>query len=291
MKSNRYCIICGKRDFRLIKSIGAYKIYECKTCELAYTDSSKVPMKERREQTNIQYSLPEYKKELKKHTKKFIKILKIIKKFKKTGKLLDVGGGFGLFSKVAKENSKFHVEIIEPNLETYFINKNNIKSHRVKLENFCQNTKRRYDVIVLLDVLEHFENPDKIIEDLKRILKDKGLIVLSLPNYKSIMAYLSKSWAWWMVEDHKYHFSANSISLLMKKHKLKKKYLTTYNSVIDLKKNLDGNFVHLPFPVNKLVKIFILFPFLLIYIIFRPIFWSFELGALSIGVFKKNAKK
>ena len=114
---------------------------------------------------------------------------------------------------LAKENSKFHVEIIEPNLETYFINKNNIKSHRIKLENFIQNTKRRYDVIVLLDVLEHFENPEKIIEGIKVLLKDKGLVVVSLPNYKSLMAYLSKSWAWWMVEDHKYHFSPNSINL------------------------------------------------------------------------------
>ena len=291
MKSNRYCIICGKRDFRLIKSIGAYKIYECKTCELAYTDVSKVPMKERREQTIIQYSLPEYKKELKKHTKKFIKILKIIKKFKKTGKLLDVGGGFGLFSKLARENSKFHVEIIEPYLETYYVNNKNIKSHRLKLENFIKNTERRYDVIVLLDVLEHFENPDEVIENVKKILKDKGLIVISLPNYKSIMAYLSKGWAWWMVEDHKYHFSPNSITQLMKKNKLKKKYLTTYNSIIDLKKNLDGNFIDFPFPIKLLLKLLILVPFLLIYIIFKPIFWSFELGALSIGVFKKNAKK
>lgn len=291
MKSNRYCIICGKRDFRLIKTIGAYKIYECKTCELAYTDSSKVPLKERKEQTNIQYSLNEYKKGLKKHTKKFIKILRIIKKFKRTGKLLDVGGGYGLFSKLAKENSKFHVEIIEPNLETYFINKNNVKSHRIKLENFIQNTKLRYDVIVLLDVLEHFDNPDKIIEGVKKLLKDNGLIVVSLPNYKSIMAYLSKSWAWWMVEDHKYHFSPNSISMLMKKNKLKKKYLTTYNSIIDLKKNLDGNFINYPMPIKQLLKILILIPFLLIYIIFRPIFWSFELGALTIGIYKKSDRK
>lgn len=291
MKSNRYCIICGKRDFRLIKSVGAYKIFECKNCQLAYTDTSKVSYKERQQQIDILYSLNEYKKELKKHSRKFIKILKIIKKFKRTGKLLDVGGGYGLFSKIAKENSKFHIEIIEPNLETYFINKNNIKSHRIKLENFIQNTKRRYDVIVLLDVLEHFDNPDNIIEGIKKLLKDKGLMVVSLPNYKSIMSYLSKSWAWWMVEDHKYHFSPNSISLLMKKHKLKKKYLTTYNSVIDLKKNLDGNFVDLPFPVNKLAKILIQFPFLLIYIIFRPVFWSFELGGLTIGVYKKNVKK
>ena len=291
MKSNRYCIICGKRDFRLIKSVGAYKIFECKNCQLAYTDSSKVSLKERQKQKDILYSLTEYKKEIKKHTKKFIKILKIIKKFKKTGKLLDVGEGFGLFSKIAKEKSKFHVEIIEPYLETYYVNNKNIKSHRLKLENFIKNTNRRYDVIVLLDVLEHFESPDQIIENVKKILKDKGLIVISLPNYKSIMAYLSKRWAWWMVEDHKYHFSPNSISQLMEKHKLKKKYLTTYNSIIDLKKNLDGNFIDFPFPINKLLKIFILIPFLLIYIIFKPIFWSFELGGLTIGVYKKSVKK
>ncbi|MFH1827490.1 MAG: class I SAM-dependent methyltransferase [bacterium] len=289
-KSKRYCIICGKRAFKLIKSIGDYKIFECENCQIAYTDSSKVPVRERREQINILYSLPEYKKNIKKHSKKFLRILKIIKKYKKKGKLLDAGGGFGLFSKLALENSKFHVEIIEPYLEPYYVGIEDIKSHRVKLENFLITTKRKYDVVTLLDVLEHFEDPDQIIENLKNILSEKGLVVLALPNYKSLMAYFSKNWAWWMVEDHKYHFSSKSLDSLMNKHNFNKKLTTTYESSKDLKKNLEGNFEDLTNFIRKLTKLFFLLPFMFIYNILKPILWRLKLGGLTIGVYVKNEK-
>ena len=291
MKSKRYCIICEKRDFRLIKSIGEYKIFECKNCQLAYTDSSKVPLKQRLEQTKLLYSLAEYKKGIKKHTQKFLKILNILKKYKKKGRLLDVGGGYGLFSKIALEHSKFHVEIIEPYLETYFINQKNIKTHKIKFENFIKTTKRRYDVIIMLDILEHIEDPDAIIEKVKKILKVSGIILVSLPNYKSLMAYLSKNWSWWMVEDHKYHFSPHSIDILMKKYNFIRKFTTTYESSIDLKRNIDGNFEDLPFPIRQLSKLVLLIPFMLIYNILKPILWYFKLGGLTIGLYMKNEKK
>ena len=290
-KKARYCIICGKKEFRLLKSVGDYKIFECKNCQIAYTDSSKVSVKERKDQINILYSLPEYKKDIKKHTRKFLHVLKIIKKYKKYGRLLDIGGGFGLFSKLALENSKFYVEIIEPNLEPYYVGKEDIKSHRVKLENFLAATKRKYDVVTLLDVLEHFEDPDEIIENLKRILKDKALIVVMLPNYKSIMAYLSKKWSWWMVEDHKYHFSTESINNLLSKHDLKKKKVTTYESSSDLKKNLDANFNDLPDPIRKISKLFILIPFMFFYNILKRVLWGLNLGGLTIGVYMNDEKK
>lgn len=291
MKSKRYCIICEKRAFRLIKSIGKYKIFECNNCQLAFTDSSKVSVKDRQEQINILYNFSDYQKEEAKHSKKFIKIINFVKKFKKSGRLLDAGGGYGLFSKLMLENSKFHVEIIEPYLEPEYIKHKNIKIHRIKLENFLNTTKRKYDVVALLDVLEHFEDPDEIIESIKRILKDKGMVIISLPNYKSLMAGISKKWAWWMVEDHKYHFSPHSINALMKKHNFNKKFGTSYESSLDLKKNLDENFKVLPFPVKQLSKLVLLLPFMLIYNILKPILWYFDLGGLTIGSYMQNEKK
>ena len=291
MKSKRYCIICEKRGFRLIKSIGKYKIFECRNCKLAYTDSSKVSVKDRQEQINILYNFSDYQKEEEKHSKKFIKVINLVKKFKKSGRLLDAGGGYGLFSKLLLENSKFHVEIIEPYLEPEYIKHKKIKIHRIKLENFLNITKRKYDVVALLDVLEHFEDPDEIIESIKRILKDKGMVVISLPNYRSLMAGFSKKWSWWMVEDHKYHFSPVSINTLMKKHNFIKKYTTTYESGLDLKKNLDENFKILPFPVKQLSKLVLLLPLMLIYNILKPILWYFKLGGLTIGLYMTNEKK
>lgn len=42
--------------------------------------------------------------------------------------------------------------------------------------------KRRYDEIVILDVLEHLQNPERTLQLAKTLLKETGKMVLSIPN-------------------------------------------------------------------------------------------------------------
>lgn len=42
--------------------------------------------------------------------------------------------------------------------------------------------KRKYDVIVYADILEHLINPDKVLEEMKKFLKPGGIIIVSMPN-------------------------------------------------------------------------------------------------------------
>ena len=39
-----------------------------------------------------------------------------------------------------------------------------------------------YDVIVCMDVLEHQQDPEKMVNDIKKWLKTKGAVLISLPN-------------------------------------------------------------------------------------------------------------
>ena len=41
-----------------------------------------------------------------------------------------------------------------------------------------------FDCVVMSHVLEHFEEPDQILNEIKRLLKDGGSIVLSVPKEK-----------------------------------------------------------------------------------------------------------
>ena len=43
-------------------------------------------------------------------------------------------------------------------------------------------TPKKYDVIVILDVLEHVRNPHKVLEKCRNLLKDTGSICISVPN-------------------------------------------------------------------------------------------------------------
>ncbi len=178
------------------------------------------------------------------------------------------------------------VEAVEPVLSPEYIRTDNrIKIFRKSFEEFeKQHIRSRYDAIVFLDVLEHFDNPLEILLKVKGMLKKTGYLVIQLPNYKSFMAYICRKWAWWMVEDHRYHFSEKSIRLVLEKAGFHSIGHTTYEMFDDFKKNFDGNFETLPFFIRKPVKIMVYPVFFAGYFIFRRLFWAVNKGGLLLVV-------
>lgn len=78
------------------------------------------------------------------------------------------------------------------------------------------------DVITLWHVLEHIENLEFLLMQLKRIMKPNGSIIFALPNSDSYDAkYYGEYWAAFDVPRHLWHFSPKTIQLLGEKHQLK----------------------------------------------------------------------
>jgi 2-polyprenyl-3-methyl-5-hydroxy-6-metoxy-1,4-benzoquinol methylase len=79
-----------------------------------------------------------------------------------------------------------------------------------------------FDIISFNQVLEHVTNPDREIINAKLRLKDSGLIFISVPNSKSLVARLSgSSWINWHVPFHVSHFNKNVLKSMLQKHDLK----------------------------------------------------------------------
>ncbi len=71
-------------------------------------------------------------------------------------------------------------------------------------------------------VLEHVPNLEEYILQLKKLLKEKGILIIAVPNYKSYDAkYYGKFWAAFDVPRHLWHFSQKAIKLLFEKEKMK----------------------------------------------------------------------
>jgi len=49
---------------------------------------------------------------------------------------------------------------------------------------------KRFDRVLLLDVLEHLRRPDRILQDCREVLKREGLLIVSLPNVANIAVRL-----------------------------------------------------------------------------------------------------
>jgi len=114
-------------------------------------------------------------------SQQWINLVKRIRRFRKQGDLLDVGAGIGFFLSFAKRY--FSVAGTEISAEGVQIarEKYGIDVARGEIENIDFNG-RKFDIITMHQVLEHVQNPHKTIDTCKSLLKDNGLLYISVPN-------------------------------------------------------------------------------------------------------------
>ncbi len=139
---------------------------------------------------------------------------------KKQGNILDIGCGTGAFLHTMKE-AGWNVTGLEPD-----------ETARAKATALYQveplpspelfNLKpRSFDAITMWHVLEHVHQLHEYIGQLKNLLAEKGRIFIAVPNYTSRDAQSYKAnWAAYDVPRHLYHFSPQSMKVLMKLHGL-----------------------------------------------------------------------
>ena len=149
--------------------------------------------------------------------------LNYIETYSKTGKLLDYGCGTGHFLQYAKEKG-WTVSGIEPDTDARSIAQTNVDQHIYKdLEEFnTKNQTSSYDTIILFHVLEHVHQLNDVLSQLISLLKEKGTLIIALPNHLSFDAiHYKEFWAAYDVPRHLYHFTQNDLANLAQKHGLK----------------------------------------------------------------------
>ncbi len=276
------CIICGNKTTHVLTQIKGVTILECASCELGIT----VPPSKQINKTDLPYDFAEYRKQEKRYFDRVEAIVTHLSKHKSSGHTLDIGGGFGLLSSILIDKG-YTVDTIEPYLTPEYL-KNNEKANiiRLDLDTYLEHSKSTYDLIIMLDVLEHLTDPVEILKKLKKKLSKEGIIVLQMPNYKSVMANICRDWSWWMIDDHLFHFSPKSLQLIAKKTDLELVELHTYEEYQDFRKNLDGNFMHVPQPFRKIQKAVFFALFTPIYLLMRTFIWQTGSGGLLFAILR-----
>jgi 2-polyprenyl-3-methyl-5-hydroxy-6-metoxy-1,4-benzoquinol methylase len=116
---------------------------------------------------------------------RIIRIKKMLNKFnikiKKNFKVLDAGGGSGVFAYLLKNDLKLKtIDIIDLSLQGNFIRKYNINYINTDIENF--NSRKKYNFIASNFVLEHLKKPALIITKLKKLLTPNGVLYIEVPS-------------------------------------------------------------------------------------------------------------
>lgn len=136
----------------------------------------------------------------------------------KKGKLLDIGAGTGDFLLTAKNNG-WETIGVEPSERAKNIAKQKGISFVEEISSLENNS---LDVITMWHVLEHVPNLEFQIQELKRLLKPTGTLIVAVPNYKSFDAnHYQTFWAAYDVPIHFWHFSKKSIQLIFERVDIK----------------------------------------------------------------------
>ena len=112
---------------------------------------------------------------------------KQIKKYstKKKMSILDFGSGSG--ANIYMLSKYGEVDVYEKDHKTSNFLKKKFNRNGIKIIKKCF-SKKKYDLILAADVIEHIKNDKKIINNLSKILKKNGLIIVTVPAYQFLFS-------------------------------------------------------------------------------------------------------
>ena len=206
------CFLCGSEDKAQLpvsqtpeQSVRKRVVSKCLSCGLVYADSFS-----EEERENYFKVLP-----LKSSPDSFDRALKWIERFRKPSRLLEVGAYEGLFLKTARARG-WNVYGVEENSRSraaakseygMFINPGGPGDLK-KFSGF-------FDLVVLWNVLEVSDSPEKLLKECSGLLKRDGILYVNYVDYDSFASRMSKS-RWTFLSEGRYCFSRPVMERLLR---------------------------------------------------------------------------
>ena len=246
------CNLCGYHDATVLfpatdKQIGGadtfsctspghgeyYRVVRCKRCGLRF--SSPRPTAEALQAEYQQVEDPMYEQELDGRFITFRRNLKLVETFCKSGKMLDIGAGMGVFLHLAKLNG-WHVNGIEPSnwstqkaSELYGLQLN-VGGYLLAPKLYSQ-----LDVVTMWDVIEHVGDPLEALQICHQILKPGGALLLSTVDAGSLYArIMGRAWPW-LMKMHLYYFDRGTMAAYLQKAGFQTLQIRTYRHTISVR--------------------------------------------------------
>jgi 2-polyprenyl-3-methyl-5-hydroxy-6-metoxy-1,4-benzoquinol methylase len=211
------CGFCGSSTSALLLRSGSHRLVKCASCGLVYTDSYGAGATSYAEDDYFTRK-NQYVSRWNEFCDIFEPLLDKVVRFKREGKLLDVGAGVGTLLSVAARRG-FIVQGVEVSewAAAFARKEKGLDVLTGPLENACLETES-FDIVTINHVLEHVQDPLALLREIHRILKNDGLLVIGVPNFGSIMAgLLGAKWPSLRPEEHIWHFTPATLTQMIAK--------------------------------------------------------------------------
>jgi SAM-dependent methyltransferase len=220
------CPICGSQNHSLLlKTCGfnvpyneSFNLVKCESCGLVYLN----PMPNH-ETSKKYYDNKYFETSSLGRSSNNIYRLQIVKTFLQLkspkGKALDVGCGDGSLLFIMKRYGwdVYGVDISDSAAKLARTKLGTRNIFTGSLED-CRFPSAFFDVISLRHVLEHLHKPYNTLREIKRILKEGGVLSITVPNVNSLYFNIfKKNWFHLDIPRHLFQFSAETLGYLLNK--------------------------------------------------------------------------
>lgn len=210
------CLCCDNTNLLPYANYNKFKLLKCSSCQTAYT----IPRNSVQDELyNTEYYTPQLLERLSEWMKTkviFRNRINKIEKYIRKGMVLDFGCGNGSFLSSFDDRrwQRFGYDTSLSAMELTI-------SRGLERHDFYKgpHTDRFFDLITMIHVIEHIENPIKLLERIKKTTKKASFIVIEAPNFSSFWSKLF-GMLWPPNNDiprHLNHFSEIGLNQLMKK--------------------------------------------------------------------------
>lgn len=103
----------------------------------------------------------------------------------KRGTVLDVGTGIGV---LPQKLSRLGFKVSACDLKTELFEAPGIEIKKADLNTKLPYLNDSFNYITCTEVIEHLENPWQACRELSRVIKDDGILILSLPNFTNLIS-------------------------------------------------------------------------------------------------------
>lgn len=189
------------------------RLFRCNRCGLIFAERDK----------NFDYYVnryaemidKEYIEEERGRRQASVKILERIGRYKDTGRLLDIGCASGfLLDEARRRKWKVYGIEISKWAATYAKERLNLNVIRGTVEDAAF-SDGYFDVIVMLDILEHLPDPKYTLQEARRVLKEDGVLYISTPNISSAISRILRAKWWGINKFHLFYFSKKTLEKLL----------------------------------------------------------------------------
>lgn len=184
------CPMCADRRIRSLRGFERQHLFQCTECTLVF-DRRRTSDQELYDHYR-RYSYGTLKPCPAATTESFHRLLSTFERFRRSGRILDIGCGQGDFLDAARQRGWDEQGSEYSEAAVALCRRRGLKvAHGdFVLADFGD---QDFDVITAFEVIEHVNDPGTLIAHVRRLLRPGGLLYITTPNFDSVLRHLERS--------------------------------------------------------------------------------------------------